>query len=95
MIQFHNDEQQTYHLESMRWGTVNVTANIALPPGTERASIGAPAQPFSNKFDYVELILSRMDERFEITQEATWQDRADGRFNLTGFKPHPAKIEKL
>ncbi len=94
MIQFYNDEQHTYHLDSMKWGETLVNADIALPPGMERASIGAPAQPFDKKFDHIELKVSRMEERFIITQEATWQSRADGRFNLTGFKPHPSKIEK-
>ncbi|HEY2003850.1 MAG TPA: hypothetical protein VGH44_01935 [Candidatus Saccharimonadia bacterium] len=95
MIQFHNDEQHTYHLDGIQWGETYVNADIALPPGMERASVGAPAQPFSIKFENIELYVSRMNEKYRITQEAIWQDRADDRFNLTGFKPHPSKIERL
>jgi hypothetical protein len=48
-IQFHNDEPQTYHPDGLQWGNAYVAVDIPLPPGIERASVGGPPQPFSEK----------------------------------------------
>jgi hypothetical protein len=97
-VNVHNDETESYHLDSVEISGVVGTANRNLPPSTTTPHIlitGLPYPPYDDNFESLYLVVSRAGNKFRLSQRLNMTHRADGKFDISGYVEEPYQIDRI
>jgi hypothetical protein len=92
-----NEDHESYLLESIDYAGQRLTSGRSLVRETMTTVIvvNAPVPPFETPPDSIKFTVSRLGEKYEITQPLNTSTRADGLFGLDGVVPMPSSIVRL
>ena len=94
-INVHNDESNSYHLDSVELDGSEYVVGRSLDPKTTTTNVHIheiPVPPYDNRVEWIILNVSRANKKFKIRQRFNVIDMATGQFDIGGWEQKPDLI---